>query len=208
MRKVTFDISMSLDGYITGPDNSSEHPLGENGEMLHQWLYRLASWRKRHGISSGKINKVNKDAKVVEESFKSTGAVIMGRRMYDHGVKYWGDNPPFHVPVFVLTHERKEKIVKEGATSFTFVTDGIKSALLQAKAAAGNKNVAIAGGADTARQFMKAGLLDEMQIHFVPILLGGGIRLFDRLDSGPITLKRNRVIESTGVTHIRFRVSK
>jgi len=208
VRKVTFDISMSLDGYITGPDNSSEHPLGENGEMLHQWLYRLASWRKRHGISSGKINKVNKDAKVVEESFKSTGAVIMGRRMYDHGVKYWGDNPPFHVPVFVLTHERKEKIVKEGATSFTFVTDGIKSALLQAKAAAGNKNVAIAGGADTARQFMKAGLLDEMQIHFVPILLGGGIRLFDRLDSGPITLKRNRVIESTGVTHIRFRVSK
>ncbi|MGE5172680.1 MAG: dihydrofolate reductase family protein [Betaproteobacteria bacterium] len=205
MKKVTFDISMSLDGYITGPNSSIERPLGEGGELLHQWLYRLASWRKRHGINGGKINK---DASVLDESFKRTGAVIMGRRMFDYGVKYWGDNPPFHVPVFVLTHEPREKLVKEGATTFTFVTDGIKSALNKAKASAGNKNVAVAGGAETAQQFIKARLLDEIQIHLVPILLGGGIRLFDHIGSELVTLKRTKVIESRRVTHIRFRVAK
>jgi dihydrofolate reductase len=204
MRKVTTNMSMSLDGFIAGPNDSVENPLGEGGERLHEWVYDLASWRERHGFEGGKTDT---DAEVLDESFRNTGAVVVGRRMFDVA-NGWGDNPPFHVPVFVITHVAREKLVKEGGTTFTFVTDGIESALDQARAATGDKDVSVAGGANIVQQFIRAGLLDEIQIHLAPILLGGGVRLFGHLGPEPIELERTRVIESPGVTHIKFRVVK
>lgn len=196
MGKATVDMSMSLDGFIAGPNDSVER--------LHQWVYDLASWRERHGLEGGKTDT---DAEVLDESFKSTGAVVVGRRMFDVA-NGWGDNPPFHVPVFVITHEAREKLVKEGGTTFTFVTGGIESTLDQARAAAGDKDVSVGGGANVIQQYLSAGLLDEIQIHLVPVLLGDGRRLFDHIGTEQIELERTRVIESPGVTHLRFRVVK
>jgi dihydrofolate reductase len=204
MGKVHVDITMSLDGYIAGPNDGPDLGLGEGGEQLHDWVFGLATWREAHGLEGGKTNR---DAEVLDEAIRDNGAVVLGRRMFDnaHG---WGDNPPFHVPVFVVTHEAREPIAKEGGTTFTFVTDGIESALEQAKAAAGDKNVSIAGGANTIQQYLSAGLVDELQIHIAPLLLGGGIRLFDDLRADQIELETTRVIESPEVTHLRFRVVK
>ncbi len=213
MPRLILDISMSLDGFIAGPNQTLEQPLGEGGERLHEWAFRLASWRKPHGLSGGETGTV--DDVVVEESLGAQGAVVMGRRMFSGGEgpweddpnadAWWGDNPPFHVPVFVLTHHPRETVVKKGGTTFTFVTDGIESALEQARAAAGDKDVSLAGGAHVAQQYLKAGLLDELQIHLVPVLLGGGVRLFDQLGPDPTELQSTRVIESSGVTHLKFR---
>jgi dihydrofolate reductase len=201
MAKVTADISMSLDGFITGPNDDVEHPLGEGGERLHRWVYELASWRERHGLAGGKTNR---DAEVLEEAFKNVGAFVMGRRMFNHGEKPWGDNPPFHAPVFVVTQDQSKTLGKEGGTTFSFVTDGVESALEQAKAAAAGKDVSVAGGANIVQQVLKAGLLDEIQVHLVPVTLGGGRRLFEKL--GTMELEAARVIESPGVTHLRYRV--
>jgi dihydrofolate reductase len=197
MSKVSANMSMSLDGFISGPNDSVEH--------LHEWLYGLASWREQHGQTGGEENK---DAEVLEEAFKNTGAVVMGRRLFDIAEVPWGDNPPFHTPVFVVTHRERKKVVKDGGTTFTFVTDGIESALRQAKAAAGGKDVSIGGGANVIQQYLRAGLLDEIQIHLAPVLLGDGRRLFDQTGPTPITLERTRVIASSGITHLRFRVVK
>ncbi|HSH78314.1 MAG TPA: dihydrofolate reductase family protein [Herpetosiphonaceae bacterium] len=205
MGKVHFNISMSLDGFIAGPNDSVEQGLGEGGDRLHQWLYDLASWREIHGLEGGETGT---DADILEEAFKNTGAVLMGRRMFDIAEEAWGDNPPFHVPVFVVTHRARETAVKQGGTTFTFVTDGIESALHQARAAAGDQDIAVAGGANIAQQYLKAGLLDEIQIHLVPILLGDGRRLFDNLGSAPIEMESTRVIQSPRVTHLRFRVAR
>lgn len=203
MAKVTADLSMSLDGAITGPNDDVSWPLGQGGERLHQWVYELASWRERHGLAGGKSNR---DAEVLDEAFRNVGAVVMGRRMFDHGEKPWGESPPFHMPVFVVTHHPGPTLAKEGGTTFTFVTDGIESALKQARAAAGAKDVSVAGGANIVQQFLRAGLLDEIQIHLVPVLLGGGRRLFERIEK--MELERARVIESPGVTHLKFRVRR
>lgn len=205
MGKVTVDISMSLDGFITGPNASVELGLGAGGERLHEWLYNLASWRERHSLAGGETNR---DAEVLDEAFRNVGAVIMGRRMFDTGEEPWGDNPPFHTPVFVVTHHPRETLVKEGGTTFAFVTDGIESAFQQAQAAAGDKDVSVAGGANVIQQFLRAGLLDEIQIHIVPLLLGDGIRLFDHLGTGHIELESTRVISSPDVTHLKFRLRK
>lgn len=205
MGKVTSDMSMSLDGFITGPNDSVEKPLGEGGERLHEWVYGLASWRERHGLAGGKNNT---DAEVIHEAFKTVGAVVMGRRMFDVGEEPWGDDPPFHTPVFVVTHRARAKLIKEGGTTFTFVTHGIESALEQAKAVAGDKDVSVAGGANIVQQFIKAGLLDELQIHLAPVLLGEGRRLFDDLGTEQTELERTRVIDSPSVTHLRFRLVK
>jgi dihydrofolate reductase len=213
MARLTLDISMSLDGFVAGPNQTLERPLGEGGERLHEWLFGLASFRERHGLSGGESNA---DDEVLQEALRSTGAVVMGRRMFSGGEGpwaddpnadgWWGDEPPFHAPVFILTHHAREPVIKEGGTSFTFVTDGIEAALEQARAAAGEKDVSLGGGANVAQQYLEAGLLDELQIHLVPVLLGGGVRLFDRLGSEVIGLEATRVIESPSVTHLRFRV--
>jgi dihydrofolate reductase len=201
--KVTADISISLDGFITGPDDDVERPLGRGGERLHEWLFGLSSWRERHGRNGGETSV---DADVVEEAVQRTGAVVMGRRMFDLGEGPWGGEPPFHVPVFVVTHSPRETLVKEGGTTFRFVGDGIRSALEQARAAAGDRDVSVAGGGETIQQFVEAGLLDELQIHLVPVLLGNGRRLFEPMGPDRIELEPTRVIDSPSVTHLRFRV--
>lgn len=205
MSKVAADISMSLDGFITGPNDDVDRPLGEGGDRLHQWAYDLKSWREPHGLAGGQTNR---DSEILEEAFKNVGAVVIGRRMFNLAEEPWGDYPPFHMPVFVVTHDAREKVVKEGGTTFIFVTDGIESALRQAKAAAGDKDVSVAGGANIIQQYLKAGLLDELQIHIVPVLLGDGRRLFDHPGIEQIELESTRMIASPDVTHLRFRVVK
>jgi len=217
MSRVVLDISMSLDGYVAGPNPTLEEGLGEGGERLHEWVTAVATWRESHNLSGGEKNI---DDDVMAETLKRIGATVMGRRMFSGGQgpwesdqnadAWWGDNPPFHHPVFILTHHARDAVIKEGGTTFTFVTEGVESALEQARAAAGEKDVAIAGGAKVAQQFLKAGLLDELQIHVAPILLGDGVRLFDNhLSGAPGELVRTRVVESpTGVTHLRYEVVK
>jgi dihydrofolate reductase len=204
---------MSLDGFIAGPNQTLEEPLGAGGEQLHEWAVAARGWREAHGMEGGKTDV---DNEVMKEAIASVGATVMGRRMFSGGEgpwendpnadAWWGDNPPFHHPVFVLTHHAREPVQKDGGTTFTFVTDGIESALEQARAAAGDKDVAVAGGAAAVQQYLEAGLIDEMQLHVAPLLLGGGVRLFDgRLADAPRALESNRVIESpTGVTHLRY----
>ena len=203
MAKVQLDITMSLDGFVAGPNDGPELPLGAGGERLHEWVFPLASWREPHGLEGGETNS---SSEVLEESLQAAGAIVVGKRMFDNAGG-WGDNPPFHKPVFVLTHTAREPLAKDGGTTFAFVTDGVESAVEQAKAAAGDKNVSIGGGASIAQQCLRAGLLDELQIHVAPLLLGGGVRLFDDLGEG-IELEVTRVIESPGVTHLRYRVVK
>ncbi len=212
MTKLTLEITMSLDGFVAGPNATLEEPLGEGGERLHEWIVELASWRERHGHTGGTTSR---DDEILDESVRRIGATLMGRRMFSGGEGpwdddpnaggWWGDDPPFHVPVFVLTHHPREPVTKQGGTTYTFVTDGIESALEQARAAAGDKDVGIAGGAAVAQQYLKAGLLDELQIHVAPLLLGGGVRLFgDRGDQ--VALRATRVVESPKVTHLRYEV--
>jgi dihydrofolate reductase len=212
--RLVLDISMSLDGYVAGPNATLEEPLGSGGERLHDWVTRLKSWRERHGHSGGETGT---DDEVMKETAAAQGAVIMGRRMFSGGEGpwaddpnadgWWGDEPPFHVPVFVLTSHARDRVDKSEGTSYTFVTDGIDSALEQARAAAGDKDVALAGGANVAQQYLRAGLVDEAQVHVVPVLLGGGVRLLDNL--GPeVTLEPTRVLEGRSVLHLRFRTSK
>jgi dihydrofolate reductase len=213
MARLICDISISLDGFVAGPSPTLDQPLGEGGELLHEWAFAAASWRERHGLEGGEANA---DSEVIEESLRATGAVVMGRRMFSGGEGswendprargWWGDDPPFHVPVFVLTQHARETLVMQGGTSFTFVTDGIEAALERARAEAGDKDILLAGGASVVRQSLKAGLLDELQIHLAPVLLGDGVSLFDRLGIGPVGLETTRVIPSPSVTHLRFRV--
>lgn len=203
MTKVVADISMSLDGFVTGPDDSPEQGLGAGGERLHEWVYELAAWRQPHGLEGGEDNRYSR---LMQEAIQNVGALVMGRRMFDHGEGPWGDNPPFHKPVFVLTHRLQAPLVKEGGTTFTFVGDGIEDAIAQARASAGDKDVAIAGGADVIQQALRAGLLDEIEIHLVPVLMGDGVRLFGRSAEGPVELKLTRLVQSPDVTHMKFQV--
>ncbi len=215
MTRLTLDITMSLDGFIAGPNQTVEQPLGEGGDRLHEWIYGLETFRERHGETGGTRNA---DDDVLRESIDATGAVLMGRRMFSGGEGgweddpvadgWWGDDPPFGVPVFILTHHARETVTKQGGTSYTFVTEGIDAAVAQARAVAGGKNVAVAGGANVVQQCLSAGLLDEMQIHVAPLLLGDGVRLFDDLGAGPRALELTRVIESPAVTHLRYSVRR
>jgi dihydrofolate reductase len=213
MTRLTLDISMSLDGFIAGPNRTTEAPLGDGGEGLHEWVFGLAAWREPHGLEGGTTGA---DNDLVEEQLARPGAVLMGRRMFSGGEGaweddpmaegWWGDTPPFRMPVFVLTHHARETLTMKGGTSFTFVTDGVESAFEQARAAAGGKDVAVAGGANVVQQCLRAGLLDELQVHVVPVLLGGGVRLFDGGEQA--NLEITRVVDSPAVTHLRYRVVK
>ena len=213
MPELKLDITMSLDGFVAGPNPTLEEPLGRDGERLHEWVVGLKAWREPHGLEGGEENA---DSEILAEGLAATGAVIMGRRMFSGGSGpwsedpkadgWWGDTPPFGVPVFIVTHHPREKVVKEGGTTFTFVTEGIESALEQAREAAGERDVAIAGGASIAQQYLRAGLMDEMQIHVAPLFLGGGVRLFDDLED--IELEQTRVVHSPAVTHVRYRVKR
>jgi dihydrofolate reductase len=206
-----FEISMSLDGFVAGPNPRQEEPLGDGGEQLHEWVFKLAAWRQPHGREGGEVNA---STEVIEESLAATGAVIMGRNMFGGGPGpwgeepwegWWGDEPPFRCPVFVLTHHEREPLQKQGGTTFTFVTDGIESALEQARAASGGKDVALGGGADVAQQYLAAGLIDEMNLNLAPVMLGSGTRLFDNLEGVGVAPELVRVIDAPGVTHLKYR---
>jgi dihydrofolate reductase len=211
---VNVDISMSLDGFVAGPNRTLDTPLGEGGELLHEWIVATKSWREVHGKSGGEDTP---DDEIARESIEAAGATVMGRRMYSGGEGtweddpnadgWWGDDPPFHHPVFVLTQHAREPVTMKGGTTFTFVTDGIESALEQAKAGAGDKNVTIAGGANTIQQYLRARIVDEVHLHLVPVLLGDGVRLFEGLGNGAVELTTTRVVESPAVTHVMLRAS-
>jgi len=211
--KVRVHISTSLDGYVAGPNQSMEEPLGEGGERLHDWLVALKAWREQAGMEGGEENS---SGPVVRETHANVGAEIMGRGKFgppsrgawgdDPWRGWWGEDPPFHKPVFVLTHHEREPLTLTD-TTFTFVTDGIEAALAQAREAAGDKDVFIGGGADVINQYLAAGLVDELELHVVPILLGGGARLFEGV--GPdLKLKELRALEAPGVAHLKYRVAK
>ncbi|MBB2740625.1 UNVERIFIED_ORG: dihydrofolate reductase [Microbispora rosea subsp. rosea] len=201
MGKVLLNMSVSLDGFSAGPDVGVERPMGQGGERLHEWLFDSDADR---GAYDTQKSASSADAEVSDDLFAATGAVVVGRRTFDVGVGLWGDTP-FPLPCFVLTHEAREELVMKRGT-FTFVTDGIQSALKHAQEAAGEKNVLVMGGANIAQQFVKAGLVDEIQIQLVPVLLGAGTRLFDNLGTDHIELERTMLNESPHVTHLRFRV--
>jgi dihydrofolate reductase len=215
MGKVFAEISMSLDGYVAGPNPSLEKPLGEGGDQLHEWAFPLKSFREPHGLRGGETGP---DDDLVAEALRATGAVVMGRRMFSGGEGpweddanahgWWGDEPPFHIPVFVLTQHAREPLVMKGGTTFTFVTDGVESAVEDARAAAAESDVSIAGGASAIDQCISAGLVDEIQIHLAPVLLGDGARLFEGVGSELPRLEVARVLESPLVTHLRYRVVK
>src|SRR5262245_41850085 len=209
MSKVKVTITLSLDGFVAGPNQSVENPLGVGGEALHDWLVSLKTFRDTHGGEGGEVNA---STPIAEEILGNVGATIMGRGMFGGGPGpwgddpwrgYWGENPPYHTPVFVLTNHSREPLEMEGGTTFHFVTDGVESALEQARAAAGPKDVSIGGGATVVQQYLEAGLLDELVVSVVPRLLGGGARLFENLDPRP-TLRQVQAIEAPGVTHIRY----
>jgi dihydrofolate reductase len=202
---------MSLDGFVAGPMQGVDNPLGIGGTRLHEWAFALAIFRDAHGMEGGVINE---STRVLEESLANIGATVMGRNMFGGHPGgwdpkkpwsgWWGINPPFHHPVFVLTHHRREPLVLEGGTTFTFVTDGIESALEQARGAAGGKDVSLAGGARAAQQYLDAGLVDEMDISLVPTLLGAGERLFESTGDDLHGLELVRTVAAPQVTHLKF----
>ena len=213
MSKVRAHISISLDGYVAGPNQTQEEPLGEGGEQLHEWMFGLRAWREPHGEDGGEENASND---VMVEGNTNVGAEIMGRGKFGPAARgpwgddpwqgWWGDDPPFHKPVFVVTHHPRAPLTLSD-TTFTFVTDGIESALAQAREVSGDKDVFIGGGAAIINQYLAAGLLDELEVHVVPILLGGGERLLEGVGSD-VKLEQIRSVEGPGVTHLKYRVGK
>jgi dihydrofolate reductase len=210
MSKVRLTMTMSLDGFVAGPNQSQRDPLGVGGEELHEWLITLKAFRERHGEKGGDVNA---STPIAEQILGGVGATIMGRNMFGGGPGpwgdeawsgYWGDDPPYHHPVFVLTRHPREPLELKGGTTFHFVTDGIESALEQARAAAEGEDVSLAGGANVVQQYLSAGLLDEMLISVVPLLLGGGARLFDNFEEPRPRLRQVEAVEAPGVTHIRY----
>jgi dihydrofolate reductase len=208
---VRFQVAISLDGYIAGPDQSVENPVGAGGMDLFRWWFELEAWRRMQGLGGGEVNA---STRVIEEAKSSAGAFVMGRNMFGGGPGpwkedppwrgWWGDDPPYHTPVFVLTHHPRAPLEMDGGTTFFFVTDGIESALEQARRAAGDLDVQIGGGADAIRQYLDAALVDEFQFHLVPVVLRRGERLLENL--GDLTLEQVRAVEAPGVTHIKYRV--
>lgn len=191
MGKVISQVSMSLDGFIAGPNVAAGNGMGDGGERLHDWMFDA---------------KTDADAAIVKENFASTGAVVLGKGMFDVGFEPWGDPPPFRMPVFVVTHQRRDPLPMQGGTTYTFVNQGIEAALELARAAAGDRNVGVWGGANLIGQYLESGLLDELQLHVVPILLGGGVRLFEGLDPARVALRRTRTLDTPGATHFWFDV--
>lgn len=197
---------------MAGLNQSIDHPLGVGAMRLHDWAFALEAFRKSQGQSGGEVNA---STRVIEEMFQNVGAVIMGRNMFgpvrgpwknEEWKGWWGDDPPYHMPVFVLTHHARAPQPMQGGTTFYFVTDGVEAALVRAREAAQGKDILIGGGASTIRQFLAARLVDEMNLALVPVLLGAGERPLDNLGEAGLTLEQTRVIEAPGVTHLRYRV--
>ena len=213
MSKLRVHISTSLDGYVAGPHQSEDNPLGEGGEGLHAWAFELKAFRDPHGMENGTVNA---STLIVEEELANVGAEIMGRGKFgppgggpwgaDPWRGWWGENPPFHKPIFVLTHHERDPLTLSD-TTFTFVTNGIESALEQARQAADGKDVIVGGGADVINQYLTARLVDEIELHVVPILLSSGARLFEGVGPG-LRLEQLRAVDAPGVSHLKYRVVK
>lgn len=204
------NLAMSLDGYVAGPDQDFDNPLGVGGARLHEWVFETRGGREMQGMEGGDDGV---DERYFELGDEGIGATIMGRNMFgpirgpwggDEWTGWWGDEPPYHHPVFVLTHHPRPPVTMEGGTTFHFVDDGIESALGRAFEAAGGDDVRLGGGASTVQQYLRAGLVDEMHVAVVPILLGGGERLFDHLDGGPDGYECVELASSPSVAHVRL----
>jgi dihydrofolate reductase len=212
MGNLRFSIAVSLDGYSAGPNQSVENPIGEGGMQLHEWAFAARAWREAHGQAGGEEDA---SSAVLEETTTNVGAYILGRNMFGGGPGpwsedppwngWWGNEPPYHAPVFVVTHHPREALPMEGGTTFHFVTDGIESALAQAHEAAGDQDIVIGGGAETAQQYLRAGLVDEFQLNVVPVLLGAGTRLLDDLGDPAPAIELVRIVDAPGVTHLKYR---
>lgn len=215
MGKVRLHMMMSVDGYVAGPNQSLEKPFGDHTEGFLDWLFKLQTFRAMHGGSEGETGPSND---VMRETAENLGATVMGRNMFGGGRGpwpkpawngWWGENPPYHTPVFVLTHHPREPLVMQGGTTFTFVTDGLESALRQARTAAGDKDVRIGGGGELANAFLAAGLVDELELHVVPKIIGeGGVRLFTGLGASRPRLELMRTVATPAVTHLKYRIVK
>ena len=213
MSKLRLTMAMSVDGFVAGPDQSVENPLGIGGMRLHEWMFPLRVFRETHGESGGEVNA---STPVVEGWGENVGAVVMGRNMFGGGPGpwqddwrgWWGDDPPYHMPVFVVTHHPREPLEMQGGTTFHFVTDGIEAALERAKESAGGKDVWLTGGANIAREYLRAGLLDQIDISLAPVILGAGESLFAGLGDAAIELEQVRAVEAPGVTHVRYVVQR
>lgn len=219
MTKVTAQMCVSLDGFYAGPRHGEADRAGGDGNWLEsaeaagffritRWVTEAMAWRERLGFAGGERS-TNSD--LIAETFEAAGAYVMGRRMADGGEVPWGDEPPFHAPVFVVTHRPRETLHRQGGTSFTYVTDGPAGAVEQARAVANGKNVAVAGGGSLVRQVLKAGLLDELELHIVPVVLGTGMRLLDAdldlAEKEAIELTPTRVVHTPEVTHVKYTVN-
>jgi len=213
MSRLRLSITMSLDGYVAGPDQSEENPLGVDAMDLHEWFFPLRAFREMHGEGGGESNA---SSTVVEERRANIGATIMGRNMFgpvrgpwpdDSWRGWWGEDPPYHHPVFVLTHHARQPLEMEGGTTFHFVTNGIESALTQAKDAAQGGDVWLAGGASVVNQYLAARLVDEIDVSIAPLLLGAGARLFEGVDRRTLELTQIRAVDAPGVTHIKYEVA-
>jgi dihydrofolate reductase len=213
MSKLRCHIAISLDGFVAGPNQSAQNPLGEGGERLHEWMVSLAAWRQSHGHHGGDVTE---SARIIEQSRENLGAGVMGRNMFgpigggawrdEQWTGWWGEDPPYRCPVFIVTHHPRDPVQMKGGTTYHFVTGGIESALEQAKDAAGGQDVRLWGGADIANQYLAAGLLDVLELHVVPVLLGSGARLFDDLAPAQVRLEQVRAVEAPGVTHLKYAV--
>ena len=208
MTKLRFTITMSVDGYAAGPDQSLEEPLGKGGEALHEWMFATRSFREMSGEEGGDTGADDQRARSWNAN---VGAHIMGRNMFgpirggwpnDEWKGWWGDNPPYHCPVFVLTHHPRAAITMEGGTTFHFVTDGIHAALKQAREAANGLDVRLGGGVATIRQYLQAGLVDEMHLAVSPIVLGSGESLLAGLDLLKLGYSRTEHVSTPDAMHI------
>jgi dihydrofolate reductase len=192
MSTVYFDLSISLDGYVAGPNVTLSNPLGDDGERLHDWMF---------------VGRSAEQARTFEEDvFAPCGAMLMGRTMLDVGIEPWGEEPTFHMPVFVLTHRAHEPVAKLGGTTYHFVTTGLADALEQARAAADDKDIVIGGGANLVRQCLAAGIVEEFRLHLVPLVLGDGTRLFDGVAPFTAQAAASSGLDSHGVTHLHYRM--
>ncbi len=206
MSKVFFDNGLSLDGFIAGLNGGPKNPLGDEGVKIHDWMFKQKAFLEHLSLPGGETDNIDND--IIEEIFNRTGASILGKRMFEEGEANWPEDAPFRTPVYVLTHQKRDPWVRKGGTTFYFVNDGIKSALQQAKQAAGNKDVRISGGANTIQQYLNAGLIDEFSIHVAPIMLTSGVRLFENIKKEKSSFEIIETINSPLVTHIKYKVKK
>ncbi len=206
MSKIYIDVGISLDGFIAGLNPGPKNPIGDGGTQIHSWIYKQRAFREMQNIGPGGETGIDNDLLI--GSLNRAGASIMGKTMFITGEFNWPEEAPFHCPVYVLTHEKREPWPRKGGTTFYFINDGLQSALTMAKAVAGEKDIRISGGANVIQQFLNAGIVDEMMIHIAPVVLGKGILLLENLDSSKNKFEITEVISSKEVTHMRYRVKK